>query len=35
VQAWPQIVKGFGQAVEVVLELLDSDEELMEPELVG
>ncbi|MCE7981044.1 MAG: hypothetical protein DYG89_07630 [Caldilinea sp. CFX5] len=34
-QAWPQLVKGFGQAVEVVLELLDSDEEPREPELVG
>lgn len=34
-QAWPQLVKGFGQVVEVVLELLDADEELMEPELVG
>lgn len=34
-QAWPQLVKIFGPAVEVVLELLYWAEELMEPELVG
>jgi hypothetical protein len=34
-QAWPQLIKHFGQAIEVVLELLYWAEEQMEPELVG